>query len=235
MNYGLIQSQVSEKGDLLMKRLYILSFVLSLVFLTLCQPTFALTISPGESLWVQLLQVVNSPPITAPNSFDGMRLQWSAEWDGNTSPKPDLDYILYGPPGYGGGFTEASSQTPSIVDLSIFGGQPVVFEFKNNQPGQDITLPGGLAFEYIFYDNAIPDWIHRNEIQRTAGEVLPSAPAIIGNQFFKHYLPDVNFDNIAGKTYQNSDFRAVPEPATLLLLASGLAVLAGGRRKFKKK
>ncbi|MBW2338510.1 MAG: PEP-CTERM sorting domain-containing protein [Deltaproteobacteria bacterium] len=35
--------------------------------------------------------------------------------------------------------------------------------------------------------------------------------------------------------FLRSDFQAVPEPATLLLLASGIAVLAGGRRRFKKK
>ncbi len=51
-------------------------------------------------------------------------------------------------------------------------------------------------------------------------------------------MKEVNDQNIPGPNnvlFLRSDFQAVPEPATLLLLASGIAVLAGGRRKFKKK
>ena len=50
-------------------------------------------------------------------------------------------------------------------------------------------------------------------------------------------MKEVNDQNIPGPNnvlFLRSDFQAVPEPATLLLLASGLVALAGGRRKFKK-
>jgi len=77
-----------------MKKIYILLLALSLGFLTLCQPSFAVTITAGQSLWVQL------DGATAPDALDGMTLQWAAtDWDSGA----DLDYIFYGPIGYTGG------------------------------------------------------------------------------------------------------------------------------------
>ena len=106
MNYGLVQGQVSGKGGLLMKRKCIVLFALSLGFLTLCQPAFALplTVDAGKSAWAEA---------TAPASFDGMSLTWTASWD--PAHDRDLDYILYGPTGWTGTPTEAGPGAPSVL------------------------------------------------------------------------------------------------------------------------
>ena len=222
-----------------MKKICIVLFALSLGFLILTQPSSADKILlPGDSLWA-------SAP--APSSFDGMSFYWGAKWRSN--PDADLDYILYGPTGWSGTPKPAKMEAPSVVDLSIFqgGGKNVVFQFYNKPTSISMSLTSmfGLDdFKYEFFDDATPLWSARGApIQTTIGEFSAIVP-LKGDKFFIHNLTGVidgTYDPSIGPIDKNvairSDFQAapVPEPATLLLLASGIVALAGGRRKFSKK
>ena len=210
-----------------MKKICIGIIALSLGFLTLCQPAFAIKIAPGESLWVQL-----EAGSTAPSDFDGMTLWWAAtSWDSGA----DLDYILYGPTGYTGPEWPNTGQSPAVVDLSIFADEDVVFEFINASTGsQEITFQDNL-FKYTFFDNATPNWDDR-VVDQEIDAMFSKSPLTTGNQLFKHDLAGV-IDGEDPPAFIRSDFQAapIPEPGSLLLLSSGLAALAGTRRKFKKK
>jgi hypothetical protein len=218
-----------------MKRIGFVLIALSLGFMGVCQPVFAIQISPGQSLWVKL------DGSTAPIDFDGMTLFWGARWE-DDQVSADLDYILYRPSGYSGSSTANDpSQSPAIVDLRVFRNENVVFEFINPISGsQDITFSDNIL-SYKFYDNAYPDWSKKNnERLMTAAVFLSSSatpPWAVGDPLFTHDLIGV-VDGEGPKTVAVfSDFQAapIPEPGTLLLLSSGLAVLAGARRKFHKK
>ena len=210
-----------------MKRIGIILLALSVGFLSLCQPAFALTLGPGDSAWAVA---------AAPASFDGMSFTWSASWDSNLDR--DLDYILHGPTGWSntGTPTEAGPDAPSVVDLSIFQGENVVFEFHNAHSTTQLVL--GDGFTYEFFNDATPVWIQRGTpIQTTSGNFSTSEP-LKGDQFFIHKLETIVDNNkMNSQVTIRSDFQAapVPEPGTLLLLSSGIVALAGARRKFKKK
>ena len=220
-----------------MKRICIL-LVLSLGFLTLCQTSYALpapiNLSPNDSLWVEL--ATNS----APDNFDGMTLFYTLD---TLPPNPGLEYYIYGPSTYSGGST-TSTDAPAIVDLSIFRGENVVFEFRNTGSGTISFLEAGVFdgginggefgptdanFYFGFYDNAISQgWTFRDVVVYLDG-ISDSTKPKYGNEFF------YGVSNNSG--FIRSDYQAVPvpEPGTLLLLASGIAALAGSRKRFKKK
>ena len=120
-----------------MKKICIL-LILSLGFLIFCQPSFSTTLGAGDSLWVQTGS-------TAPVDFDGMTLFWAT----GTVPwfaADDLDYYIYGPSTYSGDVQPPSTPPPPRVDLSVFSGEDVVFQFQNTG-SVDIEFLQAAAFD----------------------------------------------------------------------------------------
>jgi hypothetical protein len=126
---------------------------------------------------------------------------------------------------------DCQPHNPGRASAIEFGaGQTIIFReagvFDDGIIGGESGLTG-VNFYFGFYDNANTDkWSSREVVEYIDG-IFGSEP-VHGNEYFYGVSDNSGFIR--------SDFQAVPvpEPGTLLLLASGIAALAGSRKRFKK-
>jgi hypothetical protein len=237
-----------------MKLKILLLLILGVAGVGFSQPADALTLTPQESLWVGIKGE------NAPLGFDGMTLFFG--WDARQSNSTNLSYEVYRPfPASGSVETDHLS-----VDLSPFQGKDVFFKFTNESVSENIalvsdkvklwgdeTIQNGRSevitdesLYFAFYDQvASHGWENRVVDKYVAGEMIgePNNASMLSLFFYENLTQEIQqkLDVSSGVAYLplRADFGAVPEPSSIVLLASGVmgfvAVLGKKRTVGKRK